>query len=323
MSDQSGSTLATILQRQVHFVSGKGGVGKSAVSAALALRFVREGHKTLLVQVNAQDSHGPLLDVGTVGTKLVEVEPNLIVVNTTPAESLREYALMTLKVQAIYRAVFENRLTKTFLRFLPALAELTMLGKIYFHATESEDDGGPRFPRIVVDCPSTGHGLQLLKVADVIQHTVRVGPLAEKTAKMAALVADEKRCALHIVAIAEELPVNEGLELLDEVRRTSVVPPGALVLNRVLRHLFDDVASASLQRARAAAPALTDATSEVDARMASLLDVGERRRSREHVEREQALRLRDTGLPLVMLPLVLTERLRRPDVERFAQEFQS
>src|SRR5690349_8630613 len=118
---------ARLFERQLHFVSGKGGVGKSAVSVALALRFVGDGKKTLLVQVNAQDSHSRLLETAPITPELREVEKDLYVVNTTPADALREYALLTLKLELLYKAVFENPLTKTFLRFVPSMAELTML----------------------------------------------------------------------------------------------------------------------------------------------------------------------------------------------------
>ena len=98
--------------RQIHFVTGKGGVGKSLVSVALARRFVDAGDKTLLCQVHARDSHSSLLGIaGPVPDDLQEVAPGLMAVNLNPAQATREYALMTLKVEAIYKAVFENRLT--------------------------------------------------------------------------------------------------------------------------------------------------------------------------------------------------------------------
>jgi anion-transporting ArsA/GET3 family ATPase len=134
---------------------------------------------------------------------------------------------------------------------------------------------------------------------------------------MARVIADERRTALHVVALPEELPVNEAFELLDEVKSTRVVPPGALVLNRLLPRLFGESDARALEKARAHPEPPVDARTHL---LHALLDVGERRRVREQQEHEQELRLQRSDLPLVTLPLLMTERLKRADVERFAAE---
>lgn len=309
--------LDNLLDRQLHYVCGKGGVGKSVVACALARKFQMEGKSVLLVQVNAADSHARLLGISPIGPELREERADksggtLHVVNSTSAAAMKEYALMTLKFEALYRTVFENRLTKAFLRFVPSLMELTIQGKIWHHAEEKDDvTGRRRFDRIVVDCPSTGHGLRFLRVAHIIRDASRVGPMAEKTRLMAEVIEDPARTALHVVALPEELPVNEARDLVGEVRRTKTAPLGAAFLNQRLQRLFDPGAEAALARVRSS-------NAKADEALLHLLEVADRRRMREALEKEQRARLDALEMPVVELPLLLVPHVGRAEVDRFA-----
>src|SRR5687767_6989668 len=97
------SALNDVLGRQLHYVCGKGGVGKSVVACALARAFHDQGKSVLLVQVNAADSHSRLLETSSIGPEIKEVERGFYVVNSTPAAAMKEYALMTLRFEALYR----------------------------------------------------------------------------------------------------------------------------------------------------------------------------------------------------------------------------
>jgi anion-transporting ArsA/GET3 family ATPase len=289
--------------RQIHFVTGKGGVGKSLVSCALARRFADEGKNTLLCQVNARDSHSAVLGLrstpglASIPDDLLQVEEHLTVVNFNPAQALREYALMTLKLEALYKAVFDNRLTRTFMRFVPSLNELTMMGKLWFHAEERADTGlfsahRPRFDRVVVDCPSTGHALKLFSVSRVLTETVRVGPMVDKTRLMAATWSDAARTAVHVVTLPEELPTNETLELLGKLRGDGTAHVGVVVVNQVLPRLFTAPGPAD------GWPRLLDQLKGMD----PIAAVGRRRVQREELEAGQRARLAGCGRPLVEIP---------------------
>jgi len=126
----------TLLDRRLVIVTGKGGVGKSTVSAALALLAARAGKRVLVCEVNAQERVAPLLGAAPTGSALREAVPGISTVNVNPHDSMREYGLMVVRFRAIYDAVFENRLVRYFLRVVPSLAELVMLGKILHEALE-------------------------------------------------------------------------------------------------------------------------------------------------------------------------------------------
>src|SRR5207244_926396 len=108
---------------------------------------------------------------------------------------------------------FGNRLVGYFLRFVPSLQELVMLGKILFHLREKRPDGSYRFDRIVIDAPATGHAITFLSVPQVVVDTVPPGPLANDATWMRDLLVDPQTTGAVLVSLPEELPVNETLEL--------------------------------------------------------------------------------------------------------------
>jgi anion-transporting ArsA/GET3 family ATPase len=212
-------------------VTGKGGVGKTTVAAALARASERAGHKTLVCEVNARERIAPLLGHSAVGPELTQLSERLWAVNVQPHEALKEYALMTLKFETLYSAVFENRLVRYFLRFIPSLQELVLLGKILHHMREKGPDGAARFDRIIVDAPATGHAQTFLSVPRVLLETVPPGALADDARWMHDLLVDPTQTAAVLVSLPEELPVNETIELTQALRQTVKVQPAAVVLN--------------------------------------------------------------------------------------------
>ncbi|HEX7622605.1 MAG TPA: ArsA-related P-loop ATPase, partial [Anaeromyxobacteraceae bacterium] len=165
-----------LLDRRLLVVTGKGGVGKSSMSAALALLAARRGQRVLVCEVNAHERVAPMLGALPSGPEIRQVRPRLFTVNVQPREAMREYGIMTLKFRSLYDAVFENRVTRYFLRAIPSLSELVMLGKILYEA-RAEERGQPRWDLVVLDAPATGHAVQLLGVPAALLETLPPGPL--------------------------------------------------------------------------------------------------------------------------------------------------
>src|SRR5438309_10279630 len=100
---------------------------------------------------------------------------------------MREYALMILKYQTLYRLAFENAAARYFLAAAPSLAEIVMLGKVFWHAARETERGRLRWDMVVLDAPATGHGLTFLSVPEVFLRLVSEGPLARDMRLMQAL----------------------------------------------------------------------------------------------------------------------------------------
>jgi anion-transporting ArsA/GET3 family ATPase len=231
--------MAGLLDKRLWIVSGKGGVGKSTISAALALRSARAGRRTLVCEVNTQERISRLLERPLAGPNVTLLEENLWAVDVRPQEAMREYALMTLRFETIYKTVFENRLVRYFLRFIPSLQELVMLGKILYHLQEKLPDGKDRYETIVLDAPATGHAITFLNVPQVLLRTVPPGPLSREALKMRDALVDPRITAAVLVAMPEELPVNEALELHAALKDKVNIRTHAAVLNGVFAQRFN------------------------------------------------------------------------------------
>jgi anion-transporting ArsA/GET3 family ATPase len=216
------------LDRRLILVVGKGGVGRSTVAAAIAGECARAGKRTLLYETNANDRFGDYFEKPPVGTTASQLAPNLWAVNATAASALEEYGLMILRWKSVYDMVFENRITKAFLRAIPGLDDYSLLGKAWFHTTE-EKRGKQVWDTVVFDMPASGHAMSMLRVPWVITDTVPDGPLTRDARTIKELLCDPARTAAVLVTLAEEMPVNEALELDGKLRALGIAPQEILV----------------------------------------------------------------------------------------------
>jgi anion-transporting ArsA/GET3 family ATPase len=270
------AVIASLSDKRLLIVTGKGGVGKTTIATALALDAARRGKRTLVCEVNTKERVSQLLGKPEVGPEITSLEENLWAVNVRPQEALREYALMVLKFESIYSAVFENRVVRYFLRFIPSLQELVLLGKILYHLKEKRPDGSWRFDCIVIDAPATGHAITFLSVPQVIVDTVPPGALSNDATWMRDMLVDQRTTAAVLVSLPEELPVNETLELHQALVNRVKLAPQLVVLNGFIEGRFtaDDATTAAsplvkeLMRAHSARARLSQTSKETLAKLA-------------------------------------------------------
>lgn len=197
-------------------VTGKGGVGKSLVAAAVATSFARKGLKTLLVELGDQSSYQFVLDKA-IKYKGTSIEKNLDVALWNGEACLKEYITYLIKVPALADLFMDNKIMRTFIRAAPALKELAVLGKI----TSGVRSWGPELPfdRIVVDGYATGHFMALLKAPIGMAELISAGPMGEQSRNISAVLSDPKHTQYLIVTLLEELPLSESLELRAELKK--------------------------------------------------------------------------------------------------------
>ena len=297
----------TLLDHRLVIVTGKGGVGKSTVSAALALIAARAGKRVLVCEVNAQERVAPLLGAPPADGKVREALPGVFTVNVTPHDAMREYGLMVLKFKTIYDAVFENRLVRYFVRVVPSLAELVLLGKI-LHEAKAQERGRPRWDLVIMDAPATGHAVQLLRVPSALVDTVPAGPLRHDAEWMEAMLVDPAHTSLAIVTLPEEMPVNEAIELDAQVRSVLGIHRGALFVNAMPSSRFTPDEAARLERLAQAPPPLGPAV------LAARLHAIRAEQAARYLARARAA----LDLPATVIPLLPVTDWGRDEVEQVA-----
>ncbi|MEZ4369053.1 MAG: ArsA family ATPase [Kofleriaceae bacterium] len=301
------SETTSLWDRRLILVGGKGGVGRTTVAAAIAHECARRGRRTLLLQANAADRVGGYFGRPPVGVDLVELAPKLWAINTTPAAALAEYGLMVLKFGAVYDMVFENRITKAFLRAVPGIDDYAVLGKVWFHTTETER-GKPRWDTVVFDMPASGHSLSMLRIPQVITETVPEGPLTRDARAVLALLRDPTRCATVLVTLAEEMPVNEVRELSAKLAALGV-PTQQVVANQIYPDRFPPGSIPARVLDALDAPA--------DPTLAALATHARLAAARATLARTYLGELRAwTPAPLTTLPMIFADELGPADVAR-------
>jgi anion-transporting ArsA/GET3 family ATPase len=286
----------TLLDRHLVFVAGKGGAGKSTITAALALLAARAGKRVLVCEANApQPRIAALLGAeGAPASGLREIRQGIHALNVTPADAMHEYGLLVLRFGLVTRAVFDNRLVRYFLRAIPSLSELVVLGKILYEARAQAPRGGPRWDLVLVDAPATGHAVQLLRVPSALLDAVPAGPLRHDAEWMERLLVDPVRTAVALVALPEETPVNEALELDAQVRGVLGMARAGVFVNAMPASRLSAAEVSALAAAREAPPPLGPAV------QAAALASVRAEEARRHLARLRAA----LDLPTTVVPLL-------------------
>jgi anion-transporting ArsA/GET3 family ATPase len=297
-----------ILNRRLIFTMGKGGVGKSLVSAVLTRLALERGKRVLLVQINTRDRVANYLGCQPADEKIREVEPNLFSISIKPTAAIKEYVLMQVRLPIIYRLVFENRAVRYFLKAVPALNDLVVLGKIIYHLEECNPDGRPVYDLIIVDAPPTGHGLFLVGLPYVMTEAVSTGPIHREAANMLKLLTDPAVTAINLVTLPEEMPVSETLDMHRKLTTEYNMPIGLLVVNQALDPIFEEGDEQRLT-------ALKDAkTPLADYAQIGLAALSRQRHAQTH-EHDLAKKL---PIETVRLPRVFSEHFGPEEVAKLA-----
>ena len=202
------------------FVTGKGGVGKTTLAAALGLAAARQGRRVVLCEVAGHD-------------RLPELVPELTTVSVDPEEAKQEWLRYQLKSRTLAGVLGGSRLFGYLTAAAPGLSELVTIGKVWDLAQLERRTGSTVFDLAIVDAPATGHALAMLRSPSTFAAVAGVGPVGRHAATIDSSLRDPAHTAVVTAALPEEMPVNETVEFERALRRDLGMGVDAIVVNAV------------------------------------------------------------------------------------------
>jgi anion-transporting ArsA/GET3 family ATPase len=301
-----------LLDKRLVIVTGKGGVGKSTVALTLGLAAAARGKRTILCEVGAQERLSSAFHRAEVGFHEVEMAENLWAISVDPDESMREYVLLQLKVKAMRDLLFRSRIFTYLAAATPGLKELVTIGKLWELAQPDRKVKGARsYDLVVVDAPATGHGVGFLQTPRTFAGIARVGPIHAQAETLDTFICNHRKTGVAIVAMPEEMPVNETAalerDLLDDV--------GVAVDRIIMNALYPERFSEPETRRLAELAGHPDGPARTACRAA----LSQSRRARS--QREQLARLSElTSSPVTTLPFLFVPELGVDEARILAEE---
>ncbi len=220
---------------QLFLFTGKGGVGKSTLVAALGVAAAARGLRPLIVELGHRASMASIFPGATIGhrPRAIACEGRLSAMNIEQDEALFDFIAGQVKVRPLARAIAGNASLRGLFRAAPAVREVITLAKIEALARARDSQGHQRWRPILVDLDATGHALMLLELPRLLRSLVGSGPLRRLTESLIELVTDRQRTLLSLVTLAREVPVQETIELAAEIEGRHGLRVAALLINQV------------------------------------------------------------------------------------------
>jgi anion-transporting ArsA/GET3 family ATPase len=225
--------------RELVVVTGKGGVGKSTLSGTLGQLLRGEGSRVLLLEVDPRESLHQMLGVAPSGGEIIEVETGLLLQNLPPRRVMDEIVRERLHLEALVRKVLDSPVYRHFADGAPGLKELAVLVHAWRLAGGSGGRRARRVDTVVLDAPASGHGVSLLAAPALAGGVIRSGPFARMARDLTELMTDPSRSAIVAVTTAEEMPIQEVLELAGTLRDGLGRAPDAVLVNGLYPHCPD------------------------------------------------------------------------------------
>ena len=301
---------------RLHIVTGKGGTGKTTVAAALALALARQGKRVLLAEVEERQGISQTFDVPPLGheeTRIVHERGGgeLYGMSVDVRESLMEYLQKFYKLGRAGSVLEKVGAVDFATTIAPGLRDVLLIGKVYEAAGRrgsSRQHDRPVYDAVVLDAPPTGRVVRFLNVNAEVADVARVGPIRTQADSITRMLRSH-RTAVHVVSLLEEMPVQETVDALAELKKASL-PVGAVIINQVHGQSLDggdlETVAADPDGLGAAVTADLKAVSvrTSAAMVTGLLAEGTEHADRVALQQEQEAILTGLGRQVYRLPLL-------------------
>ena len=306
--------MTDLFDRRLVYVTGKGGVGKTTVAAALGLAASRAGKRTLVCEVAEQERITTAFGHEPAGFSEVEVAPDLSAFSINPEDAKEEWLRHQLRSGRLASMLSSSRIFQYLTAAAPGLAEVVTMGKIWELAQlERRAKSSRPYDLVIVDAPATGNGLALLRAPRTFADIAKVGPIRNHAETIHRFTVDPRQSAVMAVALAEEMPVNETIDLEKRLQEQMGLKLSHVVVNGVLPERFSGAEADTMAAANGdAGPAAREA-------LEAALTGHERAKS----QRSQVGRLkRGAEAPVATLPFLPTPELDMAGLEELSHELE-
>lgn len=314
-STNSGSDAGwpdRLTRARLHFVTGKGGTGKTTVAAALALTLAAGGRRVLLVEVEGRQGIAQLFDVPPLPYAEVKVATadagghvNALAVDLEAA--FLEYLDMFYNLGLAGRAMRRVGAIEFATTVAPGLRDVLLTGKIKEAAVRLNADKRPAYDAVVVDSPPTGRITRFLDVTKALSDIAKGGPVHSQADGVVKLLHSEQT-AIHLVTLLEALPIQETIEAIEELQELGL-PVGSVIVNRnipaflpadALGPAADGLIDADAVRSGLSQAGITLADNDFAGLLTETIEHASRIRART----ESATELDDLHVPRLDLPTI-------------------
>lgn len=301
---------------RLHVVTGKGGTGKTTVAAALAIALARQGQHVLLAEVEGRQGIAQTFDTAPLG-----IEETRLYADRSGGEvwglsvdakaALLEYLQIFYKLGRAGSALEKVGAIDFATTIAPGVRDVLLIGKIYEAVGRTtgarRGQGDLVWDAVVLDAPPTGRVVRFLNVNAEVADVAKVGPIRNQADSITRLLTSP-RTAVHLVTLLEEMPVQETLDAVEELRGIGI-PLGSFVVNLVRSPLLDDADAAALAGGRGLAARVTKALTNAGITPTEAMVEGLIGEGRDHIERlaleaEQAELVTGAGMPVHELPFL-------------------
>ncbi|MFP4597637.1 MAG: ArsA family ATPase [Persicimonas sp.] len=224
--------IEALEKQRLIYVTGKGGVGKSTVTAALGRALAARGQRTLVIETDAFSAMPDLLGLDADTHEATPAGENLWAINLEASECFVQALRRFVPSERISRAVAQNKVARVFFKAAPSVNEFVILDQVT-EQLDREENGRPLYDHVIVDLPASGHAVTFLSVPQTLHGMMKVGPIASRAERIAADVRDESLTAIIGVCLPEEMPVNETLDLARKLDESLDRSLSGVILNMV------------------------------------------------------------------------------------------
>ncbi|HEY1274509.1 MAG TPA: ArsA-related P-loop ATPase [Thermoleophilaceae bacterium] len=305
--------MTGLFDKRLIVVTGKGGVGKTTVAAALGLAAARRGKRTIVCEVAEQERLAGMFGLDPIGYDERELAPGLHGISVAPERAKQEWLSYQLRSSTLAGVLGHSRVFQYLTAAAPGLDDLVTIGKVWDLAQLRRRTGGEVYDLSIVDAPATGHGLAMLNAPRTYAEVARVGPIRRQALRIHEFLTDGGSTGVLLVALPEEMPVSETVDFERRLGDEMGMGVDGIVVNALYPERFSAaevrrIAELDGRASPAAAAALGAATAE-------------HRRARG--QRSQLRRLRRAaGAPVSTLPYLFEPDLGLPELERLSRDLE-